>query len=68
MTISGFALPNAPVRSASPRATPSVERHRWRMGIEARVLVMLTAALIAFGLATDALGERIGPYTSLCQL
>lgn len=52
MTISGFALPNAPVRSASPRATPSVERHRWRMGIEARVLVMLTAALIAFGLAT----------------
>lgn len=27
-------------------------RYRWRMGIEARVLTMLTAVLLAFGLAT----------------
>ena len=27
-------------------------RHRWRMGVEARALVLLTAALITFGLAT----------------
>ena len=26
--------------------------HRWHMGLEARVLVMLTGILLAFGLAT----------------
>ncbi|HVH39385.1 MAG TPA: putative peptidoglycan glycosyltransferase FtsW [Gemmatimonadaceae bacterium] len=30
----------------------AMSRERWRMGLAARVLVMLTAALIAFGLAT----------------
>ena len=28
------------------------ERHRWRMSLEARILVVTTAALLAFGLAT----------------
>ena len=26
--------------------------HRWRMGVEARALVILTGVLLAFGLAT----------------
>jgi cell division protein FtsW len=37
-----------PTRSAS--STPHV-RQRWRMGVEARALVVVTAALLAFGLA-----------------
>lgn len=37
----------------SPRAGDTAgERERWRLGIEARALVLATAALIAFGLAT----------------
>ena len=35
------------MRAAAPR-----ERHRWRMSLEARILVVATAALLAFGLAT----------------
>ncbi|HVT39152.1 MAG TPA: putative peptidoglycan glycosyltransferase FtsW [Gemmatimonadaceae bacterium] len=36
--------------AAAPRM--SNERERWRMGIEARALVLATALLVAFGLAT----------------
>ena len=36
-----------------PRATSgSVSRERWRTTVEARALMMCTAALLAFGLAT----------------
>src|SRR5208283_5492968 len=45
--------------SVSPRASPSAAstlapshlRQRWRMSVEARALVVVTAALLAFGLA-----------------
>ncbi|MFZ9898664.1 MAG: FtsW/RodA/SpoVE family cell cycle protein [Gemmatimonadaceae bacterium] len=31
---------------------PALDRHRWRMSLEARILVVATAALLALGLAT----------------
>ena len=31
---------------------PSTFRDRWRMGVEARALVLVTAVLLVFGLAT----------------
>ena len=46
--IQGLAV-QSPVRSAP--ATPTDLRVRWRMGSEARALVLLSAALTAFGLA-----------------
>ena len=39
--------------TAMPRASAgSVSRERWRTSVEARALIMCTAALLAFGLAT----------------
>ena len=38
--------------SGSIRAVSASIRERWRMGVEARALVMLVAVLLAFGLAT----------------
>jgi cell division protein FtsW len=54
---SATALPGARTAArATPRASQSqgsaLVRDRWRMSIEARALVMVTATLIAFGLAT----------------
>ena len=46
--IQGLAV-QSPVRSAP--AAPTDLRVRWRMGPEARALVLLSAALTAFGLA-----------------
>lgn len=37
--------------AAEPAARPVISRQRWRMGTEARMLVLLTAILTAFGLA-----------------
>lgn len=52
MTAPGFALPMERPRRATPAPGLARERTVWRMGLDARVLVLLTAALIAFGLAT----------------
>ncbi len=43
-----------PAFASAPTAAPSVPgtRERWRMGVEARALVLVTACLLAFGLAT----------------
>lgn len=62
-----------PAGSAAPART--VERVRWRMGIEARALLLLTAVLLAWGLAVlysasaiQALDEgRSGAYYVLRQ-
>jgi len=44
------AAPTIPVGSGAP-STPT-ESVRWRMGLEARALVLVTAVLLAFGLAS----------------
>ncbi|MBL8997457.1 MAG: putative lipid II flippase FtsW [Gemmatimonadales bacterium] len=52
MTTASLPLP-ASTRRATPlphAATHS--RERWRMGLEAKAMIMVTAALLAFGLAT----------------
>jgi cell division protein FtsW len=41
----------AAIASAHSSLAPAHERQRWRMGVEARALVVVTAALVAFGLA-----------------
>lgn len=52
MTAPGFALPAERPARATPRAVATHSRERWRMSLEARLLIVLTAALLAFGLAT----------------
>lgn len=53
MTAPGFTLPlEAPARTAPVRPAAAHTRERWRMSLEARLLVVLTAAILAFGLAT----------------
>lgn len=52
MTAPGFALPIESKARATPQRTVMQDRHRWRMGLSARVLLTLTAVLLAFGLAT----------------
>lgn len=44
--------PHSGARTVAPERTHDRERVRWRMGLEARVLLMLTAVLLVFGLAT----------------
>ena len=39
-------------RSAASRPAAAHVRERWRMKMEARALVLVTAVLLAFGLAT----------------
>ncbi|MCU0626299.1 MAG: FtsW/RodA/SpoVE family cell cycle protein [Gemmatimonadaceae bacterium] len=50
MTSIPFDIPAAPRRD-TPAAVPGF-RERWRMGVEARALVLVTAILLAIGLAT----------------
>ncbi len=49
-------LPQAPVSrpiaGATVRTVPAGTRERWRMSVEARALVLVTACLVVFGLAT----------------
>ncbi len=60
MTVPASVLGGIAASRATPRATPratqsqgsALVRDRWRMSTEARALVMVTATLIAFGLAT----------------
>ena len=47
---SPVAAPTIPVGTDAP--TAPAERVRWRMGIEARALLLITAVLLAFGLAS----------------
>jgi cell division protein FtsW len=50
--MTSIAVPGVPARSgAQARAVPQA-RDRWRMSIEARALVVVTAVLLAFGLAS----------------
>lgn len=47
--------PAAPLRvaaGATVRSAPAGTRERWRMSVEARALVLVTACLVVFGLAT----------------
>ena len=46
----GLAL-NAPTGVRAPSSAPSAVRVRWRMGSEARALMLISAILTAFGLA-----------------
>jgi cell division protein FtsW len=51
MTTSAIPMPAG--ASATPRTTGVIsDRTRWRMSMEAKILVIITAALLAFGLAT----------------
>lgn len=47
---SANASSNATQRSAGVLATPG-SRERWKMGVEARALLLITAVLVSFGLA-----------------
>lgn len=58
MTAVGDVFSPAATAGASPRSTPRArragphERIRWRMSLSARLLLVLTATLLVFGLAT----------------
>ena len=44
-------MPFAPQRTDSRAVATNAPRERWRMGVEARALVLVTSVLVAFGLA-----------------
>ena len=52
MTSSALPLPAGARARTPPAFAATHSRERWRMSIEARVLIVVTAALLAFGLAT----------------
>ena len=52
MTAPSAVLPGARASVQARRATAAQARDRWRMSLEARLLVVTTAVLLAFGIAT----------------
>lgn len=49
--MTGATMPRGQVHSTHAAAAGAAVRERWRMGAEARALVVVTAVLVAFGLA-----------------
>ncbi len=66
MTAPGLALPMGRTARATPPHAAAQDRDRWRMGLEAKGLVMLTATILAFGLAT--LYSASSPYAMSREL
>ncbi len=50
--MTSIAMPGSPARSGAKPHAGEIARDRWRMTVEARALVVVTAVLLSFGLAS----------------